>query len=79
MFMFYLALKTDSFILVIQVIWKIVWNYTILVKYHQLKKDSIFLQKEGIFWRAYNRSAMRLHKYIKSYNWKFIKTINRMA
>ena len=37
--------------------------------------DSIHLLKEGIFWRAYNQSAMRLCEYLVSYkvNRKFIK------
>lgn len=40
-------------------------------------KDKIYLHREGIFWRAYNYSAIRLCKYLKDYrvNVKYIKKV----
>ena len=42
-------------------------------------KNSIYLLKEGIFWRVYNQSAMRLCSYLQSYkvNVKYIKKVQQ--
>lgn len=41
--------------------------------------DSIYLLREGLFYRAYNQSAMRMVLYMKTYkvNHKFVKTVQQ--
>ena len=41
--------------------------------------ESIYLLREGLFYRAYNQSAMRMVLYLKAYkvNHKFVKTVQQ--
>ena len=49
------------------------------LKKEDQNKDKIYLYAEGIFWKAYERSAFLFFKNLKSYNVKtrFYKKVNR--
>jgi hypothetical protein len=50
-----------------------------IVAQESQNSNSVRLHKEGIFYRAYNQSAMRMVERVKAYkiNHKFVKTANR--